>query len=424
MIGSSEHVVVADIFPSYEIWNGALRPNASGSSRARSSSEVDGSDRMTTFSGSESSVGNDSDDEPNLSFLLDVVLGNQIASTLGNRNRDKFKNKAKGGKLLRPNEDGYLAGAKRYVTNIPASKLKSTGFLHPACLINLEPFNDISSLAEILGLRMDEEMSDRIQNTITNSAVRRLVNKLLQVGATGIDYMESEVEGAFGALVDCIIEVLQSKCVFKKRIRSYCVGGVVADELCAVVGDTDYFAVNESGDIAFMTECKRDIVHPFDHKFYKGNVGIQFFSAFYSTDFKPTFLYTQKNFVLLARDVRTGKHMKFPEGLEKFGVYSLQFLTAITLCLLASSPGIRELKSLEVPVTFITTIPNGNVSTAEKMKRVLQEGGMEALPFSLSKVPKTSAEGNEGEDDILPLTSHNLNLLNASFRKHGQKLGI
>ena len=47
---------------------------------------------MTTFSGSELSVGNDSDDEP---FLVDVFLGNQIASTLGNRNRDKLKGKLK-----------------------------------------------------------------------------------------------------------------------------------------------------------------------------------------------------------------------------------------------------------------------------------------------------------------------------------------
>ena len=421
MIGSLEHVVVADIFPSYEIWNGPLRPNASGSSRAHSSSDVDGSD---TLSGSESSVGNDSDDEPNVTFLLDVILGNQIASALGNRNRDKFKSKVKGGKLLRPNEDGFLAGVARYVSNIPASKLKSTGFLHPACLINLESFNEIYFLAEILGLRLDEEMSNRIQNTITNAAVQVLLAALVAVGATGVDYMESEVEGAFNDLVVRIIEVLQSKCVFPGRIRSYCVGGVVADELCAVVGDTDYFAVNESGDIAFMTECKRDIVHPFDHKFYKGNVGIQFFSAFYSTDFKPTFLYTQKNFVLLARDVRTGKHMKFPKGLEKSGVGSLQFLTAITLCLLASSPGILDPEEELAPLTFTAVESSGNVSTAEKLKRALQEGGMGAPPFSLSKVPKTSAERNEGEDGILPLTSYNLNLLNDSFRKHGKKLEI
>ena len=86
---------------------------------------------MTTFSGSESSVVDDSNDEHYLSFL-----GNQIASALGNRKRDKFKNKVKGGKLLRPNEDGYLVEVKRYVANATASKLRApASFIPPASLI-------------------------------------------------------------------------------------------------------------------------------------------------------------------------------------------------------------------------------------------------------------------------------------------------
>ena len=337
------------------------------------------------------------------------------------KNKDKFHTYIRGGiKLLTPDEEGYREDKKRYLIDKPAAKLRIPGLLHPACLMNLYTFNEIDELPGILGLRFEEELQARIQCVIDDDDVRSFLTDLWTLD----DWRaEAAVELAFAKLVDRIIKVLKSMCVLMGEKRPYCVGGIVADELCAVSGVTDYYVMNENRDIALVTECKPVYVHPFRHKFYKGNVGIQLFGAFYCTNLKPTFLYTQKHFVLLVKSGHSGRHMKFPTGIEKCRVDSIQFLKAIAICLLASSRGINP-KKATISIETVPIEAGGQAFTIEKVRGDLhREYDFNSVPsFSLSDVPKTSAENGEDDDDLLPLTAYNLQLLNDSFRKSGVKI--
>ena len=393
---------VNTLFPSYEVWKGPVR--SAGSVEDEREEEL-------TYEGES----DNEEDDANNELLVNSLLSDENALICLGKNKVTFKNYLRGGKkvrLLRPEEIGFKKSSERYVMiHEPAHRLTSRGFLHPACLMNLSSFDNIDELPEILnGRPLEEDLLARMHAACTDGNVMRLVRELNKVHEND---PKSMVQGAFCSFVRRFIEVLQSKCAFKARGHSFCVGGVLADELCAVSGNTDYFAVNEHNDIAFMTLCKEASAHPVEHFFFNGNAGIQLFSAFYSTDFKPTIFYTQKHFILLVKDFRSGRHLKFPEGTGICAVYSLQFVRAIAMCLLVSSPEERGPEKELPPLTFtVTTKACEEVSTAERMMKIalLYEREREQ---SLSSVERPE----EDEHDFLPLTENNLYSLNESFRK-------
>ena len=82
--------------------------------------------------------------------------------------------------------------------------------------------------------------------------------------------------------------------------------------------------------------------HTFEELFYKGSKGYKVFGAFLGSGCKPTFLYTQKHFILLVWDQSSSRTYKYPHGNAKFVVKSRDFLKAIAICLLSSSREIRD----------------------------------------------------------------------------------
>ena len=267
--------------------------------------------------------------------------------------------------LLTPEQSGYKEGVQRSVVSCTASSFGGSAFLNPACVNNLSNISEVDDVAKALGLDItteDSSLRARIQAALSDDEVRQLCLELSSL----IDEEKSAVELAFATLVKRIIKVLKSTCVFKGNKLHFCVGGVLSDETCALRGMTDYSAENESGDIAFVTECEPSYSFPTHDHYCSESKGYQLFGAFFGSKYRPTFLYTSEHFLLLVKDIASEKCMKFPEKMSIHPICSREFVEAISFCLLSSSTAMYSTPMVS-PLKSTINIENSPVTATETM---------------------------------------------------------
>ena len=383
--------------PCHKYWCGPLR-NRDGTRAAGLFHHKDGSD---TCSSAGSDVGGDE-----IEFYYNKSYPDEYLEC----NYNHFQMRVGEERILKlplfPNEPGFKSGLKRCRINKSAPQLTSNGFLNPECLRDLHDCDSISQLREVLGLAPNADIEARIERALNDHGV---LSSLSALDAVPDDAEESEVESAFDFFVRLLIKALKSTCQFGGRRINFCVGGILADESCAVSGVTDYVALNEKGEIAFATECKTMYAHPLEELFYEGSKGYQLFGAFFGSGCKPTFLYTQKHFILLVWDQSSSRTFKYPPGNDKFMVDCLNLIEAIAICLLSSSKEIRE----DVPL--------------RPLRRCDPLNPKELSPTEISKEKrgtgrKRKGKRKGGDEGGLKLTAENLIRLGESLNKYEFKI--
>ena len=397
--------------PCHKYWCGPLR-NRDGTRAAGLFHHKDGSD---TCSSAGSDVGGDE-----IEFYYNKSYPDEYLEC----NYNHFQMRVGEERILKlplfPNEPGFKSGLKRCRINKSAPQLTSNGFLNPECLRDLHDCDSISQLREVLGLAPNADIEARIERALNDHGV---LLSLTRLDAVPDDAQESQVEMAFSYLVSRIIDLLKSSCEFSGKRINFSVGGILADESCAVSGVTDYVALNEKKEIAFATECKTMYAHPLEELFYKGSKGYQLFGAFFGSGCKPTFLYTQKHFILLVRDQSSSRTFKYPPGNAKFMVDSLNFLEAVAICLLSSSQEIRKDK-LFSPRRNSVPLKATEQSTLEKLKENKSRsdsGSMKPKALNLERGSagrKRKGESKGGNGGGLKLTAENLLRMGESFKKN------
>ena len=385
------------LIPCHKYWCGPLR-NRDGTRAAGLFHRKDGSE---TCSSAGSEVGGDE-----IEFYYNKSYPDKYLEC----NYNHFQMRVGEERILKlplfPNEPGFKSGAQRCRINKSAPQLTSNGFLNPECLRDLHDCVSISQLREVLGLAPNADIEARIERALNDHGV---LLSLTRLDAVPDDAQESQVEMAFSYLVSRIIDLLKSSCEFSGKRINFSVGGILADESCAVSGVTDYVALNEKGEIAFATECKTMYAHPLEELFYKGSKGYQLFGAFFGSGCKPTFLYTQKHFILLVWDQSSSRTFKYPPGNAKFWVKSRDFINAIAICLLSSSQEIRE----DVPL--------------RPLRRCDPLNPKELSPTEVSKENrgtgrKRKSKRKGGDEGGLKLTAENLMRLGESLNKYEFKI--
>ena len=386
--------------PCSQYWCGPLRKRLDGTTPGLFHDEK----RSVTSSTMESEVGEEGEE-------MDFAFNNAVAEDYLAQNLSKFQTRVDEGKIgripLEEGDSGFLSATeRRYRIDKSASHLTSSGFLNPKCLRDLRGCNNSTRLGEILGLIITEDIQSRIDAAVNHPDV---LSSLSALDAVPDDAEESEVESAFDFFVRLLIKALKSTCQFGGRRINFCVGGILADESCAVSGVTDYVALNEKGEIAFATECKTMYAHPLEELFYEGSKGYQLFGAFFGSGCKPTFLYTQKHFILLVWDQSSSRTFKYPPGNDKFMVDCLNLIEAIAICLLSSSKEIRE----DVPL--------------RPLRRCDPLNPKELSPTEISKEKrgtgrKRKGKRKGGDEGGLKLTAENLIRLGESLNKYEFKI--
>jgi hypothetical protein len=172
-----------------------------------------------------------------------------------------------------------------------ASKIRHV-FMHPGLYRELEPIISVQELADIL-LDNGAHTSCNRRNAATTSRSWKIAAEkvkrnehvqwaLLDLRESGIDALESIVEGRFDALVNAMKRQLGVRIKTRCGLK-YGVGGILAAENLAIHGITDSTFEDLNGSILLVTEAKSTKSFPAEALWYRQSRGVQTIGAVMSS---------------------------------------------------------------------------------------------------------------------------------------------